>query len=56
MSINGRCLTLVAFAFEQIDGSKDRMKELERALLNPHFAQFMYAALDEVNHLPARLH
>ncbi|TMW69391.1 hypothetical protein Poli38472_001547 [Pythium oligandrum] len=32
----------------QVDGSDNRMKSLEKALLDPAFANFMYKALDEV--------
>lgn len=32
----------------QIDASGNRLKELEKALLNPAFASFMYQTLDEV--------
>ncbi|OWZ23242.1 Zinc finger HIT domain-containing hypothetical protein [Phytophthora megakarya] len=35
-------------ALTQIDSSQDKMKTLEKALLDPTFAKFMYQALDEV--------
>ncbi|KAG6614384.1 putative MYND Zn-finger protein/hormone receptor interactor [Phytophthora cinnamomi] len=39
-------------ALTQIDSSQDKMKTLEKALLDPTFAKFMYQALDEV--VPAK--
>ncbi|KAL3663149.1 hypothetical protein V7S43_011560 [Phytophthora oleae] len=39
-------------ALTQIDSSQDKMKALEKALLDPTFAKFMYQALDEV--VPAK--
>ncbi|ETI42462.1 hypothetical protein F441_12402 [Phytophthora nicotianae CJ01A1] len=39
-------------ALTQIDSSQDKMKTLEKALLDPAFAKFMYQALDEV--VPAK--
>ncbi|KAG7394481.1 ATP-dependent Clp protease proteolytic subunit 2, mitochondrial [Phytophthora boehmeriae] len=35
-------------ALTQINSSQDKMKTLEKALLDPTFAKFMYQALDEV--------
>ncbi|POM66014.1 Uncharacterized protein PHPALM_18194 [Phytophthora palmivora] len=35
-------------ALTKIDSSQNKMKSLEKALLDPTFAQFMYQALDEV--------
>ncbi|KAG7392766.1 ATP-dependent Clp protease proteolytic subunit 2, mitochondrial [Phytophthora pseudosyringae] len=42
----------IAQALTQIDSSQDKMKTLEKALLDPTFAKFMYQALDEV--VPAK--
>ncbi|EGZ13279.1 hypothetical protein PHYSODRAFT_354965 [Phytophthora sojae] len=39
-------------ALTQIDSTQDKMKTLEKALLDPAFAKFMYQALDEV--VPAK--
>ncbi|KAG1690555.1 hypothetical protein DVH05_028058 [Phytophthora capsici] len=39
-------------ALTQIDSTQDKMKALEKALLDPTFAKFMYQALDEV--VPAK--
>ncbi|KAK1943535.1 Zinc finger HIT domain-containing protein 3 [Phytophthora citrophthora] len=39
-------------ALTQINSSQDKMKALEKALLDPTFAKFMYQALDEV--VPAK--
>ncbi|RLN63004.1 hypothetical protein BBJ29_001673 [Phytophthora kernoviae] len=35
-------------ALTKITSSQDKMKTLEKALLDPTFAKFMYQALDEV--------
>uniref|UniRef100_H3HBD8 ATP-dependent Clp protease proteolytic subunit n=1 Tax=Phytophthora ramorum TaxID=164328 RepID=H3HBD8_PHYRM len=39
---------VITQALAQIDSSQDKMKALEKALLDPTFAKFMYQALDEV--------
>ncbi|KAJ8571544.1 hypothetical protein ON010_g5294 [Phytophthora cinnamomi] len=39
---------LLLLVVMQIDSSQDKMKTLEKALLDPTFAKFMYQALDEV--------
>jgi hypothetical protein len=44
--------TLMVLLAGQIDSSQDKMKTLEKALLDPAFAKFMYQALDEV--VPAK--
>ncbi|CEG37721.1 Predicted MYND Zn-finger protein/hormone receptor interactor [Plasmopara halstedii] len=38
----------ITMALKQIECSQDMMKTLEKALLDPTFATFMYQALDEV--------
>lgn len=38
----------ITLALKQIESSQDKMKTLEKALLDPTFANFMYQALDEV--------
>ncbi|KAH7491621.1 hypothetical protein PRIC1_002971 [Phytophthora ramorum] len=43
---------VITQALAQIDSSQDKMKALEKALLDPTFAKFMYQALDEV--VPAK--
>ncbi|CAH0474564.1 unnamed protein product [Peronospora belbahrii] len=44
--------SLITQTLIQIDTSQNKMKALEKALLDPIFAKFMYQALDEV--VPAK--